>query len=107
MTALKEFAEGQLTLGQYLRENGIQRVSTPEERQRWLRWADAGISLLGPGREFTADSVREFAGEPPHPNLVGAAFRKAHKDGLIEPAGWTEATRPERHASALRVWRRV
>jgi hypothetical protein len=71
----------------------------------WIELADTVIARLASyGEPFSAEDVRRWAGDPVHPNAVGARFNAAARRGLIVPAGITKATRPDRHASLLRLW---
>jgi hypothetical protein len=90
--------------GEDLRDEGTARVSTnaPEE---WVALCDAIIRQLArSGEEFTAEEVRIWTGNPPHPNALGARFLVASKANLIRRVGYRNATRPEAHARVLRVY---
>jgi hypothetical protein len=90
--------------GTTLRDRGIDRVSknTPQS------WKDSGLSiimcLVSNGNEITAEDVREWVGEPPSPNAMGALFLTACRAGIVERIGYRQAKRPERHASVLGVY---
>lgn len=103
---LTEFAEGQISLGEYLRDEGMARVSSLPERQAWLAEALDLIERMPRGLEFSADFMRQ-ARPAPHENLVGVLFRKAKAAGLIEAVGFTQSTHPSRHASVQRMWVRL
>lgn len=91
--------------GEALRDAGIARVldHTPES---WKNAAlEAITSLATSGRGFTAEDVREIAGDPPgHYNAMGAAVRAAATRGLIRKVGFTKATRASLHATELALW---
>jgi hypothetical protein len=74
-------------------------------KQRW----DLAIRQLAKTREsFTAEDVREIAGDPTdHPNAIGARFAAASKSGLIRPVGIRKARRDDAHARVFREWRGV
>lgn len=63
--------------------------------------------LIASGQPFTADTLRERAGDPiaTEPNIIGALILAASRAGRIERVGYRESTRPEAHARVLRVWR--
>ncbi len=91
--------------GAELRDRGVSMVdhSTPDD---WKSACDAVIAAMAAsGSEFTAEDVREFAGNPPKPNAMGARFLAARRRGLIRRVGVTNATRSTRHACALMVYR--
>jgi hypothetical protein len=107
MSEVPTVIDGQLALGQELRDAGIARVSSLPERKAWL---DRGLRLIEAtpvGTFLSADAIRGYMAEPPHPNVFGALFRMAHTRGFIESAGFQQSERKERHASVQRVWRRV
>lgn len=46
-------------------------------------------------------------GPPPEPRALGAVFRRAVRDGLIEATNeWVRGTRPDSHGRPVRIWRR-
>lgn len=57
------------------------------------------------GAEFTAEDVRQWVGDPPHPNALGARILAAAKGGIIQCIGYRKATRREAHARVLGVYR--
>jgi hypothetical protein len=59
------------------------------------------------GAEFTAEDVREWVGDPPHPNALGARVLAAVKADIIVRTGYRKATRREAHARVLAVYRGV
>ncbi|MFN9955730.1 MAG: hypothetical protein ACK55I_21745, partial [bacterium] len=78
-----EEREIQMT-GEELRDRGILAVdaNTPED---WKATCDGVISWLARnGAEFTAEDVRPWIPEPPHPNAMGARFSAAVKTGVIQ-----------------------
>ncbi len=91
--------------GEELRDEGSEKVTrnAPDE---WLALCDAIIRQLArSGEEFTAEEVRMWCGNPPHPNAIGARFLVASKARIITRTGYRNATRPEAHARVLRVYR--
>lgn len=90
--------------GEELRERGIEAVdmNTPED---WKSHADAIIGWLARnGAEFTAEDVRPWVGEPPHPNAWGARFAAAVKAGVIRHLCYRKAKRASAHARVLAVY---
>lgn len=63
--------------------------------------------LIATGQPFTADTLRERAGDPiaTDPNLIGALILAASKAGRITRVGYRESQRPEARCRVLRVWR--
>ena len=57
------------------------------------------------GADFTAEDVRQWVGDPPHPNALGARILSAVKNGIIQCIGYRKATRREAHARILGVYR--
>ncbi len=91
--------------GQRRRDEGIGTVDLAEG-VIWKSKADAAIQLLADsGESFTADDVRRIAGDPRHPNAMGARLLKASRRGLIVCVGRRQSTRAECHAHANPLWR--
>lgn len=94
-----------LLSGPELRDAGIAKVD--EHAGEWRHWADAAIANLahltrtGVLPYFTAENVRDLAGDPPHPNQQGGRFLAAIRAGKIRRVGWMNSTRPEAHACRL------
>lgn len=82
-----------------------QRNADESYSQRFFR----AIELLAAsGATFTADSVRELAGDPPastHPNVAGAIVNAAAKAGLIEAVGFSRSGRVVGHNNRVLTWR--
>lgn len=95
---------GQLSLGVLLAEGGTR--ASQRNHPDWTEKARAAIeALAAEGGEFSADDIYPLAGPPPHPKAVGAAFRVAANDGLIEFVRFGQSERAPRHAGAQRFWR--
>lgn len=78
-----------------------------DSHESWSEDAIATIVGLSHAYEtFTAEDLARELRKPPHPNLAGAAFSAARKQGLIEAAGYTTSNTPSRHHGVVRVWRR-
>jgi hypothetical protein len=66
--------------------------------------------LAASGESFTADDVRQGAGDPPagtHPNIAGAIFQQAVKAGLIRTVGFAHSVRAVGHHNVVRLWRGI
>lgn len=90
--------------GNRMRDQGIAQVDshTPEA---WKTSMDTAISTYAKtGRTFTAEDVREIAGEPPTPNAMGARFLQAMKRGIISKVGYRSAHRSSAHGRAIAVY---
>jgi len=79
----------------------------------WTHRADtAGRTLIGLGRDFSADDLRDLAGVPDddhspnrHNNAIGAWFGQMASAGLIVAVGTTRSTSRERKGGLIRTWR--
>lgn len=93
-------------LGLFYKERGMRLAETAEAiHGEWVKKADAAIWWLAhKGLPFSAEDVRAYAGEPTHPNAVGARFNAAARRGWIVKAGTVKASRSERHANEMRLW---
>lgn len=91
--------------GTELRDLGVAAVDRNTD-STWKLNADDTIRAMSlSGYEFTAEDIREFAGDPPTPNAMGARFLAASRSGLIKKIGYRNARRPDAHARALAVYR--
>lgn len=91
--------------GEELRDRGILQVdaNTPED---WKATCDQVIGWLASvGAEFTAEDVRYWIPEPPHPNAMGARFSAAVRAGVISHLCYRKAKRAQAHARVLAVYR--
>lgn len=74
-------------------------------------WVDAAwaalVGLARSGLEFSSDDLIEECPMPSSPGAVGALFRKASAEGLIEVVGVTTSQRLSRHGGVQRIWRGV
>ena len=75
-----------------------------------LDWSeDAQATIIGLAHAqstLTADDLARELRKPPHPNMVGAAFRAALTAGHISPVGYQVSTTPTRRHGLVRVWAR-
>lgn len=77
-------------------------AASPDWRERW---SGAIAALASRGEAFTADQVREIAGEPDdHPNAAGALFHRAARSGLIRRVGYRKSARDVLHAHPIALW---
>ena len=94
-----------MTTSATLRDIGVSTVdrNTSDE---WKFEVDAIIRRLSlSGQTFTAEDVRTWITNPPHPNAMGARFLAAIRKGWIVKTGYCNATRPDAHARALAQYR--
>jgi hypothetical protein len=68
------------------------------------RAKDAIQTLIERDATFTAEDIRELAGDPPEPNDLGPILMTAHKRKIIERVGYQPATRASRAGSINAVW---
>jgi len=97
--------------GAELRDAGLDQATSGSSAVLQVLWGEhaayAILQLALADSSFSAEDLRKAAGEPPTVNAIGAAFRTAYRKGWIRPDGYTLASRPSRHASILRLWRRA
>jgi len=88
-------------------QRGMRLAETAEAiHDDWVERADHAIWRLARGGvAFSAEDVRMLAGEPAHPNAMGARINAAARRGIIIKAGFVTASRPERRAGEQRLWR--
>ena len=80
-------------------------ATVSEDGSHWLERAQAAIlELAARPRTFTADDVRELAGEAPSSGLPGMVLRRASASGQIRAVGAQTSRRPLRRGSLQRVW---
>ncbi len=90
--------------GEDLKNQGQQLVLSVEEIA-WKERAFNTVVVLAIGDEpFTAEDVRRIAGDPTHPNAMGALLSYCGRKGFIHKVGRRNATRSSLHASELTVW---
>src|SRR5262249_32625782 len=97
--------------GEELRDHGLEQAGSGQPVSVTVSWEQqaryAILRLCLADANWSAEEVRQIAGDPPVPNMMGAAIRMAYLEGLIAPTGFDIATRPSRRASVLRLWRRA
>ena len=55
--------------------------------------------------EFTAEDIREKAGDPPgSPNALGALLHALEAEGKIRVVGFRRSARPSSHGRRILVW---
>lgn len=98
----------QLDLLAAMRERDLGVELVLERRSEYRTAVENAIAWLAEdGQEFSSDTVRAMAGDPPRgvsTNLVGALFIAASKARVIRPVGWTTSARVVGHANAVRLW---
>jgi hypothetical protein len=89
--------------GQIGMDDALARV----QHTRWQRNVRrAVLTLCRADITFTAETVREMAGDPPGaPNAMGAALHALAEEGLIVEVGSTRSKRPEARGRRVLVWR--
>jgi len=100
-TALEDYVR---ELVDRARDNGAESALVSAGLWRDLAFG-AVAYLAATGRHFTADDLRDIAGEPPSDNAIGAVLLTAAKRREIASIGFERSTRPSRRAGVLRVWR--
>ena len=91
--------------GKQLRDEGCAKVDA-NACEDWKSICDNVIHWMARnGAEFTAEDVRHWIPDPPHPNAMGARFLSAVKSGVIETLGYCKAKRPSAHARVLAIYR--
>lgn len=71
------------------------------DRDWWSMGAQLSLAqLAATGQGFTAEHVADLVGEPSEPHLVGVAFAKAQRDGVIVTVGAAIG----RDGTPRRVW---
>lgn len=75
----------------------------------WTLDALVAIRELADTKEtFTSDDLYLKVSAPPHHNMVGDAFREAHRLGIIEMTGdSTQSTRRAAKGRRIQCWRKV
>lgn len=109
LTTMADRKVAEITQARQLRDDGAaaagSAVPTALE-SAWRDMADKAMAVLIKDQVlFSAEQVRAVAGEPPHPNMLGALFLRWQKAGRIKPEGYTQATHRAGHARILRTWR--
>jgi hypothetical protein len=94
-----------LTAGEQLKMSGLFAADMAASDDWKSRWDEAIGYLARRGGPFTADDVREIAGDPTdHPNATGARFLAAARAGLIRRVGYRSATHEGAHARMVSEW---
>ena len=53
---------------------------------------------------FTADDLRAYIGEPPHPNWTGCFVAALRSRGRIKEVGRVKSTRPKRNGAKIGLY---
>lgn len=76
----------------------LEDLTWPEDMADHLTaWAASGLV-------FSADDTRISFRQPPHGNMIGAAYTRAAQAGLIRLAGYKQSTATSRKHSLIRTW---
>ena len=70
---------------------------------------DAIATIIGLSLKYTSfssDDLRREMRAPNRPSQVGAAFRSAQSQGLIESVGYKQSSSKTRNNGSHKVWRR-
>ncbi len=72
----------------------------------WIERAVCVIRQLAKESAFiTTDEVWERMDAPPEPRAMGAAMRRAQREGIISPSNQVRnSNRPACHARPIRIW---
>lgn len=92
--------------GKQLRDEGVQLVS--DNNPEWMDEAYSVISELAQlGLPFTSDDVwKKLSTLPKNNSAMGAVFRKAVADKIVEPTQqFILSARPSAHSRPIRVWK--
>lgn len=95
---------GQLTIGEVLRDEGLEAVV--EGSDEWERsCVDRAIEWMAEyGREFSADDIRSWLPPLRSNNLIGQRFITAARRGQIRRVGYIKSTNPTTHSHPIAVW---
>jgi hypothetical protein len=89
--------------GRRRRDEGIRLVTMAVDLDPW--YANALRAIKAQTGPFCSDHIRDYAGDPPRPNALGALFNQAAKAGLCEWRGeLTQSERPEAHGRLIKLW---
>jgi len=90
---------------QIQRDLAIDRVEAGAPND-WIERAVYVIRQLTRERVFiTTDEVWERMDAPPEPRAMGAAMRRAQREGIIRPSDQVRnSNRPACHARPIRIW---
>lgn len=96
-----------LSTGEQLRDAGITQTLEAAAHQEWKQDAYHWLARLAYGQLVTSTDLIAAVGMPPgSPNAIGALFRTAATQKLLEPTEhYVKSSRPTAHAHAVRVWR--
>jgi len=91
--------------GEQRRDEGVARIAAAR-KAHVIRLCRTMLLILLRQQEATADDLRAEYVLPAgvHPNIVGAAFQKLKRAGLIRMTGMEISQRAARHAGINRVW---
>ena len=85
----------------------MRAMALDEYDEFWKDDCIATIIALSLAQEsFSSDDVRRELRPPNRSSQIGAAFRSAQKQGLIEAVGYKKSTSKTRNNGSHRVWAR-
>ena len=111
--------DGQLTIGDELRDRGMALATSNTERELVHQVDLAIVRCVQQRPLFTAEDVRTeiesaygdrwpYGADRSISKVIGARLNAQSRRGLITSSGQTvKATRPEAHSRRLLVWRRA
>lgn len=75
--------------------------------EQWTEAARFAVERFGyRGADFTAEDIREKAGDPPgSPNALGALLHALEAEGAIKVVGFRRSSRPSSHGRRILVWK--
>lgn len=93
-----------MTTGAELRDAGMDLAEQGDDAYKALAINEIRRQARA-GWRITAETVTAVVGLPAHPNVMGALFSKLKRAGEIVDVGYIQASRVERHASRMLVWK--
>ena len=84
-----------------------QAMALDDWDEAWAEDAVATIVALSLDHEsFSSDDLRKHIRPPNRSSQIGAAFRSAQSQGLIESVGYKKSTSKTRNRGSHQIWRR-
>lgn len=91
------------------RDEALARVES--HSPHWRVFADLAVRAVARRQtRLSSEDVwreldRQGVPRPPEPRALGVVMRKAIREELIRPDGWTTSTDPKSHADPMRLYR--
>jgi hypothetical protein len=78
-------------------------------KRTWIDESAAVLDskLLRRGVQMTAETIRQYVTEPPHPNWIGCLTAALRCKGRIKEVGRVKSNRPERNGAKITLWEAV